>query len=84
LSNRPKQHPLNRASRSRFELEEIFGAFGRHDAIIVEGEAHIYAVECSCGFRAPAPFGAEMAVRVLKNHLSRYGLVPDPTGSRYL
>jgi len=26
----------------------------------------------------------EMAVRVLKNHLSRYGLVPDPTGSRYL
>jgi hypothetical protein len=68
---------------SRYEVAEIMGKFGRHDAIVVEGEAHIFAVECSCGYRAGAPFGVEMAIRILENHLSRYGLAPDPMGAKY-
>ena len=71
-----------RTPMSRFEVPEFMG-HQRHDAIVVEGEAHIYAVECSCGYRAPAPFGIEMAIRILENHLSRYGLSPDPMGARY-
>ena len=67
---------------SRYEVPEIMGNF-RHDAIVVEGEAHIFAVECSCGYRAAAPFGVEMAVRILENHLYRYGLSPDPMGAKY-
>ena len=80
MSNKRK---IPGAPMSRFEVAKIMGAFGRHDVLLVEGEAHIFAVECSCGFRAPAPFGVEQATRILEQHLARYGLAPDPMGARY-
>jgi len=86
VSNRRNPRPRNpfptHTPMSRFEVPEFMG-HQRHDAVVVEGEAHIFAVECSCGYRAPAPFGVEMALRILENHLSRYGLIPDPMGAQY-
>jgi len=72
-----------RAKRqNRFELE-MFKAFGRHDAEVIECEARTFVVQCSCGFVQPAPFGEVHALKVLEKHLSLYGLVPDPKGARY-
>lgn len=86
MSNRRGRRGRNpfptRTPWSRFEVPKFMG-HQRHDAVVVEGDAHIYAVECSCGYRAPAPFGIEMALRILENHLSRYGLAPDPMGAKY-
>ena len=45
---------------SRFEVPEFMG-HQRHDAIVVEGEAHIFAVECSCGTGLGLPISRRLA-----------------------
>ena len=55
----------------------------KHDVTFEEIGPSMFAVYCSCGFSAPAPFGEQHAERVKEAHLFRYKVIADPRGAKY-
>ncbi len=55
----------------------------KHDVTLEEIGTDLFAVYCTCGFSAPAPFGEVQAERIKESHFFRYRLIPDPRGATY-
>jgi len=55
----------------------------KHDCRIEDIGFRTFAVVCSCGFEAAAPFGERQAERIREQHYARWHVIPDPMGAKY-
>lgn len=89
MSNKAKRPPgylqmfPDVTPRSIFELHEKLMKRMKHVVHIEDHGWRHFAVACTCGFDAPAPFGEQQAQRIKENHLARYGQGHDPMGAKY-
>jgi hypothetical protein len=90
MSNRPKKpanyrqlFPSRTPLQSIFELHEKLMKRATHVVHIEDHGWRHFAVVCTCGYDAPAPFGEQQAEHIKENHLARYGLIKDPLGAKY-
>ena len=61
----------------------VFVGVAKHEVTFDEVGPQMFAVICTCGFQAMAPFGETHAERIKEAHFFRYRLIPDPRGAKY-